>query len=479
MLDAVVVGSGPNGLTAAITLAASGRQVVVLEAAETIGGGTRTRPGPVAGAVHDVCSAVHPLAAASPALLAMPLSDHGLQWVQPEVALAHTLDAGRGAAILRDLGLTCVGLGDDGPAWRATVGVIAGHWQRSLDVALATPIMALRRPFDALWLARRGLSSARRLARRFATEEGRGLVGGLGAHAAAPLDTVAGSAVALVLGAAAHTVGWPFASGGSASITSAMAEHFRDLGGVIETNRRVRTWDDLPEARTVILTTSPEAAIEIAGDRIGRLTRLAYRTLPRGPGVFKIDAVVDGPIPWEYEPARRAGTVHAGGTFEDVEAAEAAVAAGSVPARPFVIAAQPTVVDPTRAPNGSHVLWAYCHVPFGSTHDMTGRIVAQIERFAPGFEARLVSLQSRGPVELRHDNANHVGGDITGGALCWRGLLARPTPFRPHRAARGIYLGSTSTPPGAGVHGMCGYHAAHAALHELKRGARGEGRGAR
>lgn len=467
MLDAVVVGSGPNGLTAAITLAEAGKRVVVLEASDTPGGGARTEAGPVPGAVYDVCSSVHALAAASPALAALPLEDNGLEWLHAEVPLAHPLDGGRGAVVLRDLDATCSRLDTDGPAWRSTVGAFTHHWERALAIAFAPPLASALRPFDALWFARRALPSSTRLARRFSTDEGQALIAGLAAHAAVPLGTVATSGVALVLGAAAHVVGWPFVRGGSGSLSDAMLRHFESVGGRLETGKPVSTWDDLPPARVVVFATGPETVVAVAGDRMTRLGRAWYRRFRRGPGVFKIDVVLDGPIPWEFDGARGAGTVHVGGTLEEIAHAEDQVAAGRAPDRPFIISAQPSLADDLRAPPGRHVLWAYCHVPAGSTEDMTDRMLAQFERFAPGTTDRIVSLSSRTPGDLEAINANLVGGDVTGGALSWRGIFARPTPLRPHRAARGIYAGSSSTPPGAGAHGMCGYHAARAALREL------------
>jgi phytoene dehydrogenase-like protein len=477
MLDAVVVGSGPNGLTAAITLAEAGARVVVLEAAPSIGGGAHSEEF-APGAIRDVCSSVHPLAAASPAFTGMSLADHGLRWLHSDVVLAHPLDGGDGGVLMRDLDATCGRLEEDGPAWRDTVGAIAARWDRFLAVALAPPSYGVRRPLSSMWFARRALASGHWLARRFRTTPGRALIGGLAAHGAVPLDTVATGGTALVLGAAAHTVGWPFAASGSSAITAALASRLRSLGGDITTDRPVHRWDDLPGARLVILTTAPAATARIAGERIGRRLRSRLAWWRHGPGVFKVDAVVDGPVPWEFGPCTRAGTVHVGGSFEEIADAEAAVARGEVPDRPFVIAAQPTTADPSRAPEGNHVLWAYCHVPSGSTVDMRDRVVSQLERFAPGIGDRIVHLHATGPADFEAMNPNLVGGDITGGALSWRGLFARPRLLRPYRLAPGIYLASTSTPPGPGVHGMSGYHAARAALRELSRSPTGGGRAA-
>ena len=467
MLDAVIVGAGPNGLSAAITLASAGKKVLVLEANATIGGGARTAELTLPGIRHDVCSAVHPLGAGSPVLSLLPLADYGLAWAQPPIPLAHPLDGGRAGVLTRDIDETADRLGVDGRAWRRTFGSVARHWNDSVRLALAPPLAAIRTPVAGArfgWLA---LRPAAMLARRFRTPEGRALVAGIGAHAAAPLTTIASAGVALTLGAAAHTVGWPVAVGGSGSITDAMAAHLRALGGEIRTKTAVTSWSDLPEARVVVFDTDPMAVTSILGDRLPARTGRRYRRFRHGPGVFKLDVALDGPIPWTNSDCRRAGTVHVGGTYEEIAAAERAVAAGEHPDRPFVISSQPVVADPGRAPDGTHVLWAYCHVPAGSGEDMTDRMFAQFERFAPGFGNRVIAVNARRPADLEADNANHVGGDITGGALSLRGLAVRPTLFHPYKAAPGVFLCSSSTPPGAGVHGMCGWHAARAALKTL------------
>ncbi|OFW65977.1 MAG: FAD-dependent oxidoreductase [Actinobacteria bacterium RBG_16_68_21] len=467
MLDAVIVGGGPNGLTAAITLASAGKRVMVLEAGPTVGGGARTAELTLPGIRHDVCSAVHPLGIGSPVLSALPLSQHGLAWAHPPVAMAHPLDGGRAGVLTRDLDETVDGLGSDGAPWRATFGSVAARWNDSVRLALAAPLAALRTPIAGARFGRLALQPATMLVRRFSTPEGRALVAGIAAHAAAPLSTVGTAGVALTLGAAAHTVGWPVAVGGSGAITEAMAAHLVSLGGEIRTDATVTTWSDLPEARVIVFDTGPAAAAAILGDRLSRYSRRAYRRFRHGPGVFKLDVALDGPIPWANASCRLAGTVHVGGTYEEITAAERAVAAGEHPERPFVISSQPLVADPGRAPQGTHVLWAYCHVPARSRLNMTERIFDQFERFAPGFRDRVVAVSARGPAELEADNANLVGGDITGGALSVRGLMARPSLFRPYKAGRGAFICSSSTPPGAGVHGMCGWHAARAALREL------------
>jgi len=465
MLDAVIVGSGPNGLVAAVTLAAAGKRVVVLEAEATIGGGARTAELTLPGVRHDVCASVHPLGAGSPVMAALHLT--GLAWVHPDIAMAHPLDDGSAALLLRDPAETATRLGDDTAAYRATFGSVARHWKHSVSFALGPPLAALRHPLAGARFGRLALQPASWLARRFRTPQGRALVGGLAAHAAVPLTRIATAGVGLTLGAAAHTVGWPFAVGGSEAIVTALAQRLESLGGEIRTRSEVIEWNDLPEARIVMFDTLPSTAARIAGDRIpGRVAR-RYRSLRPGPGVFKVDVALSRPIPWTNTDCRRAGTIHVGGTYEEIARAEAAVAAGEHPDRPFIISSQPVVTDATRAPAGTHVLWAYCHVPSGSDRDMTEPIFAQIERFAPGFGDIVVAVNRRDSSDLAADNANQTGGDITGGELSLRGLFARPKVFRPYRAAKTIYLCSASTPPGAGVHGMCGHHAAQAALRAL------------
>lgn len=467
MFDAVVVGSGPNGLAAAVTLARAGKSVKVFEGRPTIGGGTRTEELTEPGVLHDVCSAVHPLGVGSPFLASLGLERHGLEWAHPPVPFAHALDDGDAVMVHRSLDETAAGLGEDADTWRTVFGRPATDWERTVRIATAPPLRAVRSPLAGLRLARHGLRSGNHLAGRFATDRSRAAIAGLAAHAVAPLGTATSGGVALLLGAAAHAVGWPFARGGSAEITRALASLLQSLGGEIETGCWIRRMSDLPDTRVVLFDTSPQAALSIAGDRMTTGTRRRYRRRPAASGVFKLDIVTDGPIPWANESLGSAGTVHLGGTFEEIAAAAAGTAAGEHPARPFVLLAQPLVADRARAPQGSGIVWAYCHVPIGSTEDMTGRIVGQIERFAPGFESTIRSMAIRGPSDFEAENPNYVGGDITGGPISLRGVLARPTLLRPYRAGDGIYLCSSSTPPGSGVHGMCGHHAANAALKEL------------
>jgi phytoene dehydrogenase-like protein len=464
MYDAVVVGSGPNGLTAAVTLAESGLRVLVLEAHRAPGGGARTEELTLPGVRHDVCSAVHPFGAASPAFAAMELHEHGLRWAHSPVQLAHPLDGGRAAVLTMDLDETCEHLGADGPAWRGIVGWAVRNWDEVVDIAMSPPLHAFRHPIQAPRLAWKALRSATRLVRRFHTTAGRALVAGLAAHSAVPLTTLATAGAVVTLGAAAHTVGWPIAVGGSGSLTDALLARLRELGGEVRTETLVERWPDIPQARIVLLDTGPEAALRIAGERMSPWTRRRYRSIRRSPGVFKVDIALDGPIPWENEDCRRSATLHLGGSYEEIAEAERRVSVGEATAAPFIIAAQPVVADPTRAPEGTHVLWAYTRVPRGTRADMTEPILGQVERFAPGFRSLIRSISSKSPDDLERENPSLVGGDITAGAISLRGILARPKLFRPYRIGTGVYLCSASASPSAGVHGMSGWHAARAAL---------------
>ncbi len=466
-LDAVVVGAGPNGLAAAIVLAAAGRRVHVVEAADTIGGGARTAELTLPGFRHDVCSAVHPLGAGSPWLRSLPLAEHGLRWIHPEIPLAHPLDAGRAGVVWRDVETTAAALGRDGAAWRRHIGGIASRWDR-LSPMLLGPL--LRPPRHPSALARFGapaLAPAAAAARRwFASEEGRALFAGCAAHAFLPLTRPLTASFGLVLLASAHAVGWPIAEGGSQAIVSAMAGHLESLGGTIETGRRIDELGQLPPARVALFDTAPRDVARIAGSRIeardrGRLTRFRH-----GPAAFKIDYALDGAVPWTNEWARRAGTVHVVGSAQEVAAAEAAVAADDVPDRPYVLVAQQSLCDPGRAPAGKHTLWAYCHVPAGCDVDMTASIERQIERFAPGFRDLVLARHVSTPAWFERYNPNYVGGDIAGGSNAGLRAVVRPSlTVRPYRTSDpSIWLCSASTPPGAGVHGMCGVHAARAVL---------------
>ncbi len=469
--DAIVVGAGPNGLAAAIVLAQAGRSVLVLEAAATIGGGTRTAELTLPGFRHDVCSAIHPLALASPFLRTLPLREHGLEFVHPEIPLAHPLDDGTAVALHRSIDETAAGLGDDGEAYRRLLQPLAGDWE-ALAGDLLGPLRLPRHPVADARFARAGLRSATGLARsRFAGARARALLAGSAAHSMRPLEspTTAGFGLALML--FGHAVGWPAAVGGSQAITDAMASLLRSLGGEIETGREVRTLGDVRGARAVLFDLGPRQILAIAGSGLPPRYRRSLARYRHGPGVFKLDYALDGPVPWTAPECRRAGTLHLGGSLEDVARAEAEVARGRHAARPYVLVAQQSLFDPTRAPSGAHTLWAYCHVPNGSTLDARAAIERQIERFAPGFRALIRTGSAIGPAELQAYNANYAGGDINGGAADLRQLWARPAARRVPYATPDprLFVCSSSTPPGGGVHAMCGWHAAQAALRGVLR----------
>ncbi len=465
--DALVIGSGPNGLAAAITLARAGRSVLVLEANETIGGGARSAELTMPGFVHDVCSAIHPLALASPCFQEMNLSEHGLSFAHPDLPLAHPLDGGAAVVLDRSLATTSAGLSADGRSYERLMGPLIDATTSLLPQLLGPPLRIPRHPMA---LARFGLSvglrSALSFARsRFSMPQGRALFAGCAAHSMLSLDRAPSAAVGTVLALLAHSVGWPAARAGSQAIADALAARLRDLGGKIVTGTRVASLDDLREHRVALFDVTPKQLLAIAGDALPGRYRRALARYRYGSGVFKMDWALDGPIPWTAEECGRAGTVHLGGTMEEIAAAEEDVIAGRHPKRPFVILAQQSVFD-RRAPEGKHTGWAYCHVPSESGVDMSEAVESQIERFAPGFRDRILARSVMGPRDVERHNANYVGGDINGGVQDLRQVVARPVArLVPYTTPnRGIYLCSSSTPPGGGVHGMCGYLAARAAL---------------
>jgi phytoene dehydrogenase-like protein len=464
--DAVVVGAGPNGLAAGIELARAGRSVLVLEAHPRPGGGLRSEELTLPGFVHDVCSSAHPLGAGSPFMRSLPLDELGVDWANPETPLAHPLDDGTAAVLERSVTQTARSLGSDAVAWRRMFAPLVRDGWALVDDLLGPPLHVPRHPAALARFGLRGALPATALGRAFRTDGARALLAGMAAHAILPLDRLPTGAVALVFGFLGHLVGWPFVRGGSERLAEAMLSHLRSLGAEVSTGVRVGTTADLPPAGATLFDVTPGQLARIARDRLPDGYVRALERYRYGPGAFKIDWALDAPIPWSAEGCRRAGTVHLGGTLEEIAAGERAVWRGEHPERPFSVLAQPTLFDPSRAPNGKHVAWAYCHVPNGSVVDMTQRIEAQVERFAPGFRERILARGTMTTVDLERHDENLVGGDIAGGAQTLRQVIGRPVlRFHPYATpVDGVYVCSSSTPPGAGVHGMCGYHAARTAL---------------
>ena len=467
--NAVVVGAGPNGLAAAVALARAGLRVEVLEAEDTIGGGTRTSELTGDGTLHDHCSAVHPMAAASPFLRSLDLHEHGLEWCWPEVDLAHPLDDGTTGVLLRSLDATAAGLGLDGAAWKRIFGRPSRGFE-ALNEDLVEPVLHV--PRHPLRLARFGIPAlvpATVLARSFETPQARALFGGVAAHALSPLTTPMSSAVGMALTTACHAWGWPVARGGSRAITDALASKLASLGGTVQTGVRVRSVQDLPSADAVVFDLAPRAVAAITGDRLAPRVARAYRRYRHGPGAFKVDLAVRGGVPWTSESARRAGTVHVMGTLEEQVAAERDINRGVMPERPCVLVAQQYLADPSRSNGDLHPVWSYAHVPSGYDGDATEAVLSQIERFAPGVRERIEGMSVRSPADLEAGNANYVGGDIITGANTPLQLAARPRlALDPYATGiPGMYICSAATPPGAGVHGMNGHNAARSALRHL------------
>ena len=465
---ACVIGAGPNGLAAAIVLAQAGLQVEVLEAKSIAGGAARTLELTQPGFLHDFGSAVHPWAAGSPFFSTLPLADYGLQWIHSPAPLAHPLDDGTAVVLERDLHDAELALGSDGKAWRNLVAPFAENWDRFAPEVLQPVHLFSRCP---LLMARVGwyaLSSARSLARRFGNPRTRALFAGLAAHSFLSLDEPLSAAFGLLLAVPAHVVGWPIPRGGSQSIADALGAHLVKLGGRVKTGVRVENLSNLPKYDVTLCDLTPRQVLQIAGDRLSQAYKQHLKKYRYGPGVFKVDYALGSPIPWKAKDCLRVATVHLGGSFEEIAASEESMSKGQHAERPFVLLAQPSLFDTTRAPQGKHTAWAYCHVPHGSKADMLGRLEDQIERFAPGFRECILARRVFSPVQLEEMDSNLVGGDIGGGAMNLHQFLFRPTWRQYATSAQDIYICSSSTPPGGGVHGMCGYHAARMALSRVR-----------
>ncbi len=466
--DAVVVGSGPNGLAAGITLQQKGLSVLLLEAKDTIGGGLRSAELTLPGYVHDICSAIHPLAAGSPFFSTLPLTDHGLEYIYPDVAAAHPFDNGQAVILKGSIAETARLLGRDERAYMRLMSPLVEDWP-SIAPDVLGPLHFPKSPLAMARFGLKALPSASFTARSFHTKELRGLWAGMAAHAILPLSQVTTSAIALVLMIAGHRKGWPLPGRGSSSIADALASYFISLGGKIETGIYVRSLKDLPTSKAVLLDLTPRQLLRLAGHQWSPLYQRQLEKYRYGSGVFKVDWALDGRIPFTAAGCRQAGTVHIGNTLEEIAEAELLTWKGGHPDKPFVLLAQQSAFDPSRAPSGKHTAWAYCHVPNGSGKDMTEAIERQVERFAPGFRDLILARHVMNTAQLEEYNANYIGGDISGGAIDWRQLFTRPalrsSPYR--TSEKGIYICSSSTPPGGGVHGMCGYHAAQRAWKDI------------
>jgi phytoene dehydrogenase-like protein len=468
-LDAVIVGSGPNGLAAAITLAQAGHSVLVIEGKETIGGGTRTEELTLPGFWHDSCAAIHPTGYSSPFLRSLPLERYGLEWVSSPAAMAHPLDDGTAVLLEHSVVETAACLGLDGPAYRRLFEPLANNWPEIAQDLLGPLPIPPRHPFKTIPFGLLALQPAGWLARRlFQGRRARAMFGGQSAHSMLPLNAMASAAFGLVMTTLGHAGAWPMARGGSQCITEAMAAYLYSLGGKIVTNQMVASIDELPPARAVLFDLTPRQILKIAGERLPTGYRRQLERYRYGVGAFKLDYALSGPIPWRSNECLRAAALHLGGSLEEIEASEHTVWQGGIPDRPFVLLAQQSLFDSSRVPAGKHTAWAYCHVPAGSVVDMTSRIEDQIERFAPGFRDLVLGRHARGPQEMEAYNPNYIGGDINGGAQDILQFFTRPVwSLNPYKtAAAGLYICSSATPPGGGVHGMCGYHAAQAVLRD-------------
>ncbi|HEY0655553.1 MAG TPA: NAD(P)/FAD-dependent oxidoreductase [Chryseosolibacter sp.] len=466
--DAVVVGSGPNGLAAAIVLQQAGLSVLLLEGKDTVGGGLRSKELTLPGFTHDICSAIHPLAAASPLFSKLPLSAHGLEFIYPEISAAHPFDDGTAGVLKGDVDKTAALLGVDAMAYKDLIGSVVHDWPAIINNILG-PLSFPKNPLALSRFGLKALPSAHFISKRFSSEKAKGLWAGMAAHSIMPLDNFATSAIGLVLMAAGHVNGWPVPKGGSSQIANALVSYFKSIGGEVQTGIYVARLDQLPSAHAVLFDVTPKQLFAIAGHKFSNVYRAQLKRYRYGMGVFKMDFALSGPVPWKATDVRKAGTVHLGSTFEEIATSERQTWSGKHPERPYVLVAQQSIVDSLRAPQGKHTLWAYCHVPNGSEVDMSAAIENQVERYAPGFKDLILAKHSFNAREMNDYNPNYIGGDINGGAITPSQLFTRPalrlSPYR--TSAKGIYICSSSTPPGGGVHGMCGYHAATRALKDI------------
>ncbi|GAA3986808.1 phytoene desaturase family protein [Mucilaginibacter dorajii] len=466
--DAIIIGSGPNGLAAAIFMQRQGLSVLLIEGKNEIGGGLRTAELTLPGFKHDICSAVHPLAAASPFFETLPLAEHGLEYIYPQIAAAHPFDDGSAAVLLQSVEETAKLLGVDEQAYLNLMKPVVKNW----PLIAADVLGPLHFPKHPLLMAQFGLpalTAATVLAKKFKTKEAKGLFGGMAAHSIQPLSNLATSAIALVLMAQGHLKGWPVPKGGSQQIANALASYFTSIGGKIQTGFYVQSLDQLPSAHAVLFDVTPKQLLKIAGHKFSSLYKWQLERYRYGAGVFKVDWALDAPIPFKAQAVKKAGTVHLGNTFDEIADGEQLIWNGGHPDKPYVLLAQQSVMDNTRAPEGKHTAWAYCHVPNGSDKDMTSIIERQVERFAPGFRDTILAKHTFNTQQLEEYNPNYIGGDINGGVIDLGQLLTRPvlraSPYK--TSAKGLYICSSSTPPGGGVHGMCGYHAAKRALKDI------------
>ncbi|SDK85058.1 Phytoene dehydrogenase-related protein [Catalinimonas alkaloidigena] len=461
--DAIVVGSGPNGFGAAIRLQQAGLSTLLVEAKPTIGGGMRTEELTLPGYRHDRCSAIHPMGMGSPFFQSLPLDEYGLEWIQPDLPLAHPVDGGTAARLEQSLEATVAAFGKDGSMYRKLIGPIVDRWEDLVPNILAPPLGIPKNPIAFSLFGLKGLVPARELAHwAFSDKANRALFAGLAAHSMLRLTQPLSSAIGLVLGSIAHRFGWPLPKGGSQSIADALAGYYQAIGGEIVTDFMVTDVRDLPASRAVIFDLNPKQLLHMGGLAFPQRYQKQVERYRMGMGVFKVDYALDGPVPFEAEACRRAGTVHLGGSLNEIARSEEEIWQGRHPERPYVLMAQQSLFDTTRAPEGKHTLWAYCHVPNGSQEDMTDRIERQIERFAPGFRDRVLARHTMFTADMEAYNPNYLGGDINGGVQDMLQTFARPTlSLSPYKTPlKGVYVCSSSTPPGGGVHGMCGYHAA-------------------